>query len=69
MSRRWRIKDNRKEKTLISKGFDIPQIKTNHLKSCDFFVFDSPLTDVALLLSLDTAGMFYERSIAYFFGS
>ena len=69
MSRRWRIKHNRKEKTLVSKGSDIPQIKTNHLKSCDFFVFDSPPADVALLLSLDAARMLYERSIAFVSGS
>ncbi|KAK9988145.1 hypothetical protein SO802_028384 [Lithocarpus litseifolius] len=32
--------------------------------SCDFFVFDALPIDVALLLSLDAAGMMYERSIA-----
>ena len=69
MSHRWTIKDNRKEKTLISKGSDIPQIKTNHFKSCDFFIFDSPPVDVALLLSLDAAGMLYEHSINSIFGS
>ena len=69
MSHRWTIKDNRKEKTLISKGSDIPQIKTNHLKSCDFFIFDSPPADVALLLSLDAVGMLYEHSINSIFGS
>ena len=54
VSHRWTIKDNRKEKTLISKGSDIPQIKNNHLKSCDFFIFDSPPADVTLLLSFTT---------------
>ena len=34
------------------------------LLPCDFFVFDSPPADVAFLLSLDAAGMLYERSIA-----
>ena len=69
MSHRWTIKDNRKEKTLISKGSDIPQIKTNHLKSCDFFIFDSPPANVTLLSSLDVAGMLYDRSITSIFGS
>ena len=31
---------------------------------CNFLVFDSPPADVALLLSLDDAGLLYERSVA-----
>ena len=34
------------------------------LLPCNFLVFDSPLVDVALLLSLDDAGLLYERSVA-----